>query len=71
MDNKREVQEMKYNKNCDRVCADQARSQDLTRGGAGENIFGGVFSDFLNNVWFVFTVVYGCFYYIVNAHYKD
>ena len=33
--------------------------------------FGGFFSNFLNNVWFVFTVVYGCFYYIVNAHYKD
>ena len=32
--------------------------------------FLGVFDDFLNNVWFGFTVVYGCFYYIVNAHYK-
>ena len=30
----------------------------------------GVFNDFLNNVWFGFTVVYGCFYCIVNAHYK-
>ena len=32
--------------------------------------FLGVFDDFLNNVWFGFTVVYGCFYYIVNAHNK-
>ena len=30
----------------------------------------GGFNDFLNNIWFGFTVVYGCFYYIVNAHYK-
>ena len=50
----------------------QARSQDLTKGGAtwraaGKNFFGGVFNDFSNNVWFGFTVVFGCFYYIVNA----
>ena len=32
--------------------------------------FGGFFNDFLNNVWFGFTLVYGCFYYIVNAHFK-
>jgi len=50
----------------------QARSQDISRGGAdrraaGEHFFGFI----LNNAWFVFTVVYDCFYYIVNAHYKD
>ena len=27
-----------------------------------------ILSFFFNNAWFVFTVVYGCFYYIVNAH---
>jgi len=42
----------------------QARSQDLSRGGAiwragGENFFWGVLC------LFGFTVVYGCFYYIV------
>ena len=31
---------------------------------------GGFLMIFLNNVWFVFIVVYGCCYYIVNAHYK-
>ena len=31
------------------------------------NIFWGVFNDFLKKVWSGFTVVYGYFYYIVNA----
>ena len=35
-----------------------------------KKFFGGFLMIFLNNVWFGFTVVYGCFYYIVNAHYK-
>ena len=44
----------------------QARSQDLTRGwgaiirATGEHFYV-FFSDFFNNVWFVLTVVYGCF----------
>ena len=57
------------------VTPPQARNQDLTRGveydtPQAKKFFGGIFNDFLNNVWFGFTVVYGCFYSIVNAHYK-
>jgi len=43
----------------------QARSQDFCRGGAKKRAAGEKF------FWFVFTVVYGFLYYIVNVRYKD
>jgi len=49
----------------------QARNQDFSRVGAKKRAAGKFFFFFFNAMlWFVFTVVYGFLYYIVNVRYR-
>ena len=48
----------------------QARNQDFSKGGGTKRATDEFFF-YKNNSWFVFTVVYGFLYDVVNVRYED